>query len=247
MRVHYVKNARKAKKKRTCRCGHVIQPGESYKWAEPRYGGMKYWCQDHSPKRSELTSSKLGPLYDAQDDFDVSEATSAEEISEALQSVADTAREVAEEYQEGIDNMPEGLQEGDVAQQSQEKIEALESYANELESWDPSDVEEFDEDEAREEVEKEVLQDVLTEMMDDPDAPHPPMIDTSQTAELGTAVFDVADITVEWVQEHGDEADFNSRVNALIQQKRDEWDADHGDVFEPVREEAQELVNNFEY
>jgi len=143
MRVHHVNKARKSKKPRTCRCGHVVQPGESYKWAEPRYGGMLYWCKDHSPRRSELTSSKMGSLYDAQDDFDVSEAQSVKEICEALQNVADAAREVADEYQEGIDNMPEGLQEGSVAQESQEKIEALEEYADRLEGWDA----EVDEDE----------------------------------------------------------------------------------------------------
>ena len=139
MRVHHVNKARKSKKPRTCRCGHTVEPGESYKWAEPRYGGMKYWCKDHYPKRSELTSSKLGQVYDAQDDFDVSEAKSVEEISEALQGVADTAREVGEEYQEGIDNMPEGLQEGHVAEEMREKIDALEEFASTLESWSEDD------------------------------------------------------------------------------------------------------------
>lgn len=212
MRVHYVQSARKAKKERSCRrCGHKIQPGESYKWAEPRYGPILLWCKDHSPKRSELTSSKLGPLYDAQDDFDVSEMTSAEEISEALNSVAEVAREVAEEYQEGIDNMPEGLQEGDVAQQSQEKIEALESFADELESWEASDVEEFDEDEA----EREAIEELIAENSDE--------------------------INEEGVREH-----LTPDLHDRIQQKRDEWDAEHGDDLDAVREEAMELVNGLE-
>src|SRR4051794_27431915 len=115
MRVHYVERARKSKKARTCRCGHAIKPGETYKWAEPRYGPILVWCKNHSPKRSELTSSKLGQVYDAQDEFDVSETTSAEEIQDALNTVAEMARGVAEEYSDGIENMPEGLQEGDVA------------------------------------------------------------------------------------------------------------------------------------
>jgi len=106
---------------------------------------MMYWCKDHYPKRSELTSSKMGSVYDAQDEFDVSEAKSTEEISEALSAVADAARSAAEEYQEGIDNMPEGLQEGQVAEESREKIDALEAYADELENWTASDIEE-DED-----------------------------------------------------------------------------------------------------
>jgi hypothetical protein len=136
MRVHYVKSARKAKKSRTCRrCSNEVQPGESYKWAEPRYGGILIWCKDHSPKRSELTSSKLGVVYDAQDDFDVSECSSVDEISEALNTVAETAREVAEEYGESIEAMPEGLQEGHVAEEMREKIDALESFADELEGW----------------------------------------------------------------------------------------------------------------
>lgn len=139
MRVHYVNSARKSKKPRTCRCGHTVEPGEPYKWAEPRFGPIKVWCKDHSPKRSELTSSKLGVVYDAQDEFDVSETKSAEEISDALNAIAETARGVGEEYQESIDAMPEGLQEGHVAEEMTEKIEALESYADSLESWDPSE------------------------------------------------------------------------------------------------------------
>lgn len=158
MRVHYVKSARKAKKARTCRCGHTVQPGEPYKWAEPRYGGMKYWCKNHSPKRSELTSSKLGSVYDAQDDFDVSDATSAEDIQDALRTVAETATEVADEYQESIDAMPEGLQEGHVAEEMREKIDALQEYSNNLDSWTGDD--EGDLEEQREEA-MNLVQDLM--------------------------------------------------------------------------------------
>lgn len=142
MRVHHVASARKAKKPRKCRrCGHEIAPKESYKWAEPRFGPILIWCKDHSPKRSELSSSKLGPVWDAIDEFDPAQHDSVEDLTSALEAIGDTANEVADEYEEGINNMPEGLQEGHVAEESREKVEALQSFAEELSNWEP-DIEE---------------------------------------------------------------------------------------------------------
>jgi hypothetical protein len=81
----------------------------------------------------------MGPLYDVIDTFDLNGVGSIEDIQSNLQSVAEVALEVAQDYQEGLDNMPEGLQEGDVGMEIQEKIEACEAYAEELEAWEPSD------------------------------------------------------------------------------------------------------------
>jgi len=146
MRVHYVQKARAAKSPRKCRrCGHEVEVGEPYKHAEPRFGPRLFWCKDHTPKRSETSSSKLGPVWDAMDEFDPSGYESADELTSAVQSIADTAREIGEEYQEGIDNMPEGLQEGHVAEESREKVDALEAYADELEQWEAEE-DELDED-----------------------------------------------------------------------------------------------------
>jgi hypothetical protein len=224
MRVHYVNKARKSKKSRSCRhCSHVVEPGESYKWAEPRYGGLMYWCKDHSPRRSELTSSKVGPLYDAQDMFDPSNLETVDDIREALQEIADQAREIGEEYTESIENMPESLQDtSPAAEQMREYIDELESYADTLESWDPSvdpdDEEEFDEDAARTEAEAEV-----TSELEDNNKPGP--------------------------EDDGfDEAEFTSLVDDRVNSAREEFEDNHegeegqSEAMQTIKDEAQDAV-----
>jgi len=140
MKVHYVKSARKSTKSRKCRaCGNEVQPKESYKWAEPRFGPIMIWCHQHSPRRSDLTSSKMGAVYDAQDLFKT-EANTIDDLQMDLQSVADVATEVKEEYEESIANMPEALQESSpAAEDMRERIEALEEYASNLEDFNPDE------------------------------------------------------------------------------------------------------------
>lgn len=141
MRVHSVSRARKSKARRVCgRCGHEVQPGESYKYAEPRYGPKKFWCKDHYPKRSELTSAKIGAAYDLQDDFDVSSCEDIVDIEGAVQDVISGAEEVRDEYQEGLDAMPEGTESSPIAEQAQEMIDALEEWTDALETLDYSEL-----------------------------------------------------------------------------------------------------------
>lgn len=227
MRVHTVQKARAAKKPRSCRrCGHKIEAGETYRWAEPRYGPLLIWCHEHYPRRSELSSSKLGQVWDAQDEFDVSEVTDIDEIKTAVEAVGEIARDVASEYEDSISNMPEGLQEGQVAEEMREKIDALEAYADELESWDPDEVEEFDEETVTEEVSSEVILEIVDEMEEQPDE----------------------DVTEEWILEHGDADDYRSRIVTRLQERRDAWDQENGDAaIEAVREQAVEVVGNFDY
>lgn len=135
MRVHYVKTSRKSKAARVCRrCGHEVVPGEAYKFAEPRYGPKLIWCKDHSPRRSELTSAKIGPVYDAQDDFDVSECDNVADIESVLEDVRNVAEEVKGEYEEGLEAMPEGTESSPVAEEAQYKVDELESWMEALES-----------------------------------------------------------------------------------------------------------------
>lgn len=157
-RVYTVAKARASKRPRTCRtCGHKIEPGESYRYFEPRYGPPVMYCAEHHPKRGDMTTSKLGTLYNAQDDFNSAGCETLEDLTEALAELASTANEIADEYQESVDAMPEGLQEGHVAQEMLEKIEALQSYASELEDFDPDveEIEEFDEEQVGKDLAQE--------------------------------------------------------------------------------------------
>lgn len=79
-------------------------------------------------KRSQLTSSPfLSALYDWEDSK--SDVGSHEDI----QGLADTIREIGEEERSKFDNMPEGLQQGDTGQMLEQRAEACETAATELE------------------------------------------------------------------------------------------------------------------
>lgn len=135
------------------KCRQEIKVGDPYKWVKPKsgpYGGSKRVRCAACPswKPSELSSSKMATLYAAQEAAD--EAFGAlmlpdtedavdsfvDDVKQILNDLAEGARDTAGEYQEGLDNMPDGLR--DAAYETQEKIEALESFAEDLEGWDPS-------------------------------------------------------------------------------------------------------------
>jgi hypothetical protein len=253
-RVHTVNKARASKRTRTCRtCGHEIKPGESYRYFEPRYGPPVMYCHEHYPRRSHMTTSKLGSLYDAQDDFDASAIDSIDDLQGALQTIADTAREVASEYEDSISNMPEGLQEGPTAEDMREKIDALEAYADELEQFEP-DVETFDEDQAREEAREEVAIEMISEMEDnnEMDAARERAkenLDTTTQEDDDEEDEDpFEDLTQEEiVEQYGDEAQYASRVDDRIEQLREAFTEEHGDALDAARDEATELVSGFDY
>lgn len=154
MRINLVK---KAKKLWRCQsCGMPIKPGQPYRWAKGRYTLKKIRCMNFACRfrDSDLTSSdKLSRAYEAREmiedlsgmdmslyatfgeggeveiDFDAA----LEAAKEIIEQAKDQAREVGEEYQDGFDNMGEGLQESETGQQSQEKADSLEQYATDLE------------------------------------------------------------------------------------------------------------------
>jgi len=152
MHVVTVKKARKDQD--NCQnCGKEIKRGDSYKWAKSRFGPKLVKCTDCNFRPSELTSSRMGTIYDAQEDINeqiaVWESDESSDLSSILEEFASTVREVAEEYTESAENMPESLQESPVAEECREKADELEGWADELESVDFEDFE-FDEEASRE-------------------------------------------------------------------------------------------------
>lgn len=159
MRINRVNKARKAQ--RDCeKCHKPIGVGDSYQWVKSRYGPKRV---RHSTcpswRQSELTSSKLATAYAAQEaahdaldaldalgyisiaddgepEFDADGFVS--EVREIVGECESAAEECGYEYQEGIDNMPENLQYGDVAEAMREKVDALESWGSECSMFDPS-------------------------------------------------------------------------------------------------------------
>lgn len=125
---------KKSRKEHKCKkCGKVIPIGSAYYKGEINFGPTIVRCQDCKLQRWEVTTSDyqlaVGQIaYKWRDDYNLEEGVT-DEIAQALQEVCDA-------IQDRLDNMPEGLQEGDVGQLLQERIEGLESVIYDLENLD---------------------------------------------------------------------------------------------------------------
>lgn len=164
-RITYVKKAQASKFKRVCEaCHEEIVPGQPYKWTAPGGIGARKRFRHSTPEcntgwtRAQMSSSKMGTAWDAQDAayaaldaIDASDYIGEEDgkatfngdslvsdVEAILQDCASGAEECAADYQDGIDALPEPLQYGPTAEESQEKIDHLESWGSDLESWSPS-------------------------------------------------------------------------------------------------------------
>ena len=141
-RITNVQHAQKATK---CgRCGVTIAAkdraagvlGDPYRWAKPRAGKfargaklVRCMATTCNFRPSEMTSSKMGTIYDAQEEFGLTGEASVGDIRSALEEFAGVVNEVAQEYRDSASNIEEGF--GHTTSQSEE----LESKADDLEGW----------------------------------------------------------------------------------------------------------------
>jgi len=137
MRINHVQKARKDQGKCGV-CEREIKVGDAYKWIKPRYGGKKIRCEFCQFRPSEMTSSKMGIVYDAQEDA-LEEIgkwcdEDAADLQEILNRFAETVREVSEEYQESCDNIRDTFSDSPTADECEEKANELDSWASEIES-----------------------------------------------------------------------------------------------------------------
>ena len=121
-----------ARKEYKCsKCGEVIKKGDQYLKGSPFRCKPIIRCQKCGLRHWELSSSdyvqSVGRVCDCwQEDYELGEDT-AQEIADELSNIQD-------ECQDSLDNMPEGLQEGDTGQLLQERIDTLGDVISELES-----------------------------------------------------------------------------------------------------------------
>ena len=137
-------------------CSNPIIGGQTYYEWSFRYGGTHRQHESHGrPKASQLTQSKLSGVYSAVESAEsaINDADNVDDIRAALEECASEVESVKDEYQESLDNMIS--QDGSVAQDVQEKIDALESFIDELNNV-AGDMDEFDEDEPEEPETSEV-------------------------------------------------------------------------------------------
>jgi hypothetical protein len=166
-RTHFVKKARKDYPEAG------IKKGESYYWWKFRYGG-KHMSKE-APKASQLTQSEfLSSLYDIQERLAEITGDDITNLQGDVQSISEELNQMAEECREKHDNMPEGLQEGEVGQMLEERADACENAASELDGidFDINDDQTFY-DEVKEELEddleldSEVEADIIQDLTDD--------------------------------------------------------------------------------
>lgn len=140
-RVTTVNKARKAQG--SCgKCGAKIKKGDSYRWWKFRYGGRRVRCMkpECAPKASDLTQSAFyGTLYSIEESL--SDAIAAfesggepDDLAGELRTAADDLRNLGEECGSSLENMPEGLQQGDTGQMLENRRDECESKADEMES-----------------------------------------------------------------------------------------------------------------
>jgi hypothetical protein len=128
-RPHCVKKARKDYPT------HGIKKGESYYWWKFRHGG-KHLSKTY-PRPSQLTQSDfLSTAYSLQEQINdlVIDPEDLEGLADELRSAADELRTLGSDQEDKIGNMPDSLQDGEVAERLRGRAEACEEVANELEA-----------------------------------------------------------------------------------------------------------------
>ena len=149
----------KARKEYKCsKCGQTIKVGDTYLKGTPFRRSPVIRCTKCGLRSWELSSSDyvqgVGRVCDCwEEDYGCGEDTA--------QSIADELDTIKDNCQDSLDNMPEGLQEGDTGQLIQERIDNLDSAISDLEAIDYDTIKEnakddVDSDEGTDEYEAEL-------------------------------------------------------------------------------------------
>ena len=177
-RVHTKTKATYGRVYNCSRCGEPITPGQRfYMWTKGRRHGITY--RQHTehgyPRPTQLSNRKTAVIEETVQDTNLGSwdpeptntgdgwtwETDTSEISDQLQAVADVARDVASEYEDGVSNMPESLQYAPTGEAMTDVAQRLNDWADELEGWEPQtdpDFPEREEDETDEEYEERAAQ-----------------------------------------------------------------------------------------
>lgn len=137
-----------------------IKKGEPYyKWALFR-GPVRR--SKTPPRQSQLTQSEFySTLYAIQEDMGDLEPKTLAELKADIEGIKERIETLRDDTQEKLDNMPEGLQQGDTGQMLSERVDAMENWLSEIDNLDiPEEGEEGEEDEK----DKPNLDDLLEEL-----------------------------------------------------------------------------------
>ena len=131
-------------------CGKAIEVGTPYKWTRPKsgpYGGRLRVRHSGCPtwKPWDLSSAWWARIEQATDDFDVSQAESADDVRASLEDVAQRVKDLAEESREAANNIEQGF--GHTTQQSEEaeqRADELDGWADDIERADVPELDDFE-------------------------------------------------------------------------------------------------------
>lgn len=134
-KVIFVKAARKEWK--CSKCGKTIEKGSSYYKGEINFGPTIVACKHCKLKGYEVTTSeyikRVGRLCeDYTEDYSLDDS--------GVSMIIDELESIRDDCDEKLDNMPEGLREGDAGQLLQDRIDACDDAIGELENIDYDDV-----------------------------------------------------------------------------------------------------------
>lgn len=165
------KTAGESKKTRMCchkpECflGGEIQPGQRYHSWSFMFGGEYYMHEECGyPKRSQLTQSKMGPIYDMVDAANAIannwDGTDLEVLRSEITTLAEAVEEVRKEYEDADEALG-----GHGTSANALRAEELEGWISYLQDWDPEDFELdlMEEGESEEEYRDQWREDILRE------------------------------------------------------------------------------------
>jgi hypothetical protein len=146
-KVKHIKKARRALPQ------HGIQVGDSYyQWSRMVGGrGVKFYSKEF-PKRQQLTGSEFfRAVYDIEDRIQAVANSSMPEaatpynlyddVSSEIEEIISDIQALADEQNDKRDNMPQGLQDGQVGELLQNRYDSCTEWASEIEGIDLSNPE----------------------------------------------------------------------------------------------------------
>lgn len=139
-----ITKVQKSRKEYTCgRCGKKIEVGQPYLRGDLNFSSPVIRCCKCGLQHWEVTTSdyqlSVGEIvYRWQDNYDVSE--------DGRDNIVSDLEYIRDDLQDRLDNMPEGLQQGDTGQLLQDRIDSIDAAISDLENIDFDEFDPEDED-----------------------------------------------------------------------------------------------------
>lgn len=227
-RVTFVQKARKA----IPNAG--IEKGDSYYWWKFRYGGKH--VSKSRPRPSQLTqSSYLSTAYGLQEqieDLEIDpEDTST--VADDLRNVAEEIRSLGEEQESNRSNMPDHLQDVGSGELLQQRAEACENVAGELESA-ADEIESIFDDKKGELLEeaKSKLEELRKLLVSRPDTLRKlKKLEIKDDDELESTLQEVADALADFPEDE--------KITPIVGWFEEAW----GEMKDEIQQEVQDAIN----